>query len=641
MCLILRSEKPKIANADIECWKLLDCYEHGWGKLYETPYTNTKVEKKVLRGKKRFVADLSELPASSLLLKLHTLEDGDIAEGAYSCDRGFIHTFVNERDARIEASRFGTSVACKCIIPKGTEYFEGEWDGHTMGYASREIVFVRKSPKVRLKEFLVGGGGKAILAFVVVCAMITFGVLLTSCQKHVDDDPGFPVTFYTGPATKGVSSQMLSGDFGVWANMEGSFFMRNARYGSTGDATGGAFYYWPQTDDEISFTAYYPYAAGASGYPDGTVAVPVSQGSDVLYARAKTAPITERVPLSFNHAMSMLEFWGKRDSLSVDWARINGAGIAYPLSSDVIMGLGTTGLPSWTDDGTTDTILYPASGALLPGQNYIKVSTGYLVPGRLPSSTLVVVDMGMSEGRDSVVYTGRKIFAQGDTIEFTGGRIYSFRYNISSEHTMMTTDDNWTSGTNWETWAHIDGAWAEHYYYMGYAPNAAKFSDPITGLDFSKGDYIEALMDVSSLNRIKQNIISIGENIKIWNTNNDGTYNLHIYFPNAEGDRRVRFSAVIGEKVNNNTRRTMGTVKQAIPDETNLLIRFDKYGFWVNGDLVEDGDFDIVDERPANTYTGRFMEHFNSGPVNIQIGSMEGNTRSYAVYKYVMYRHYL
>ena len=143
-------------------------------------------------------------------------------------------------------------------------------------------------------------------------------------------------------------------------------------------------------------------------------------------------------------------------------------------------------------------------------------------------------------------------------------------------------------------------------------------------------------MDLSSLNRKKQNILSIGTNVDVWSTGNDGEYNLHFYYPNASAhDNRLRFSAVIGEKVNNITRRTMGLIN--ISDESSVIIRFDKDGFWVDGNLIQDGDFTIEDERPANTYTGYFMDHFKTGNHYLQIGSTQGGTRTWAYYDYIMY----
>ena len=75
-----------------------------------------------------------------------------------------------------------------------------------------------------------------------------------------------------------------------------------------------------------------------------------------------------------------------------------------------------------------------------------------------------------------------------------------------------------------------------------------------------------------------------------------------------------------------------------ISDESNVTIRFDKNGFWVDGVLIQDGNYTIEDESPANTYTGYFMDHFKTGThSNLQIGSTQGTTRSWAYYNYIKY----
>ena len=52
-------------------------------------------------------------------------------------------------------------------------------------------------------------------------------------------------------------------------------------------------------------------------------------------------------------------------------------------------------------------------------------------------------------------------------------------------------------------------------------------------IDFSRGDYIEADLDLSTCeapgNPVKQNVLSIGQDITKWVVANK--YNLHFYYP--------------------------------------------------------------------------------------------------------------
>lgn len=170
-------------------------------------------------------------------------------------------------------------------------------------------------------------------------------------------------------------------------------------------------------------------------------------------------------------------------------------------------------------------------------------------------------------------------------------------------------------------------------------------------------DYIEAKINLEPTNRkklAKQNVISIGEDISVWSTKDDGKYNLHFYYPHAENnDHLLRFSAVVGQKVDGVTRRTKGIIK--IPNEV-ITIRVCKYGVLIDGVPIEkfssnkltdlknsgeEGNYKYVteDDRPVNTYQW-FVETYLSieGVLeDLEVGSMEGSARSWAYYEYIMY----
>ena len=170
-------------------------------------------------------------------------------------------------------------------------------------------------------------------------------------------------------------------------------------------------------------------------------------------------------------------------------------------------------------------------------------------------------------------------------------------------------------------------------------------------------DYIEAKINLEPtqrLNKAKQNVLSIGENIDVWSTENDNKYNLHFYYPNANAnDRLLRFSAVIGEKVNGLTRRTMGIIK--IPDEL-ITIKVDKFGISIDGHYIEryspnnlnslktsgsEGDYKFIteDDRPTNTYE-YFISNYLSTEgalTDLEVGSTQGKVRSWAQYEYIKY----
>lgn len=170
-------------------------------------------------------------------------------------------------------------------------------------------------------------------------------------------------------------------------------------------------------------------------------------------------------------------------------------------------------------------------------------------------------------------------------------------------------------------------------------------------------DYIEAKIDLEPTNRLKkakQNILSVGENIDVWSTSNDGLYNIHFYYPNSQvNDHLLRFSTVIGVKEGNLTKRTMGVIK--LPTEI-ITIRISKYGISINNNLIErytsnnlsdlknsgvEGDYKFIteDDRPPNTYETFVSDYLSADRVleDLQIGSTQGNVRSWAYYYYLKY----
>lgn len=104
----------------------------------------------------------------------------------------------------------------------------------------------------------------------------------------------------------------------------------------------------------------------------------------------------------------------------------------------------------------------------------------------------------------------------------------------------------------------------------------------------------------------------------------------------------------------------MGTIKSDVfyfDENTNytLTIKFDKTGFYVNGHKITRDDFEQVEDKVSEvpysedinpssgvvwTFPDAFMPHFQ-GVLDLSFGSMEGSTRSFAYYEYIMYHHKL
>lgn len=158
MCLRLKSKtynKPKVANKDIVCYKLLARVINPFYvndektpeepiNFYYTPWMWTPVPQEVIEGKVPFVP-VDKRPSFDICQSL-LIHKGE-PEPHYFCKGGGIHTFKELSSAK-RYSGIG-NVIFECIIPKGTEYVEGTATIGAMcvehaAYVSRGIRIIRE-----------------------------------------------------------------------------------------------------------------------------------------------------------------------------------------------------------------------------------------------------------------------------------------------------------------------------------------------------------------------------------------------------------------------------------------------------------------------------------------------------------------
>ena len=121
MCLIAKTNTPLIAKEDIVCYKYLirPCF------LYRTPIWYAKVHP--------FLWKLFDKP-----FKAKGREEITSCENCYRIEGGFIHSYQHQDINYLPVNNL---IQFKCIIPKGTEYFE---DVNNNEYASKQIKFIKK-----------------------------------------------------------------------------------------------------------------------------------------------------------------------------------------------------------------------------------------------------------------------------------------------------------------------------------------------------------------------------------------------------------------------------------------------------------------------------------------------------------------
>lgn len=135
MCLKLSEKRlPSVAEHDIICYKVLH-RKPAYCSFYETPYAKMLVSNKIISGEK----NLKPWPEIRITGSMQEIS------------QGFIHTYANLDDAKHQQKWLNqtgrTYDIFKCIIPKGTKFYDGECFAGAEpvpGFASLEIKFIEK-----------------------------------------------------------------------------------------------------------------------------------------------------------------------------------------------------------------------------------------------------------------------------------------------------------------------------------------------------------------------------------------------------------------------------------------------------------------------------------------------------------------
>ena len=124
MCLDTYHDEPKIADRDITAYKVVKAPMYA--KYYISPY----------RGEMYMNRDIKDS-------KLGTYQ-AFLYGSAYTVVEEGLHTICSKKEAFNLASQFTNGAVMKCIIPKGTKYFEGRFSRAYNSYASARLVVGRR-----------------------------------------------------------------------------------------------------------------------------------------------------------------------------------------------------------------------------------------------------------------------------------------------------------------------------------------------------------------------------------------------------------------------------------------------------------------------------------------------------------------
>ena len=152
------------------------------------------------------------------------------------------------------------------------------------------------------------------------------------------------------------------------------------------------------------------------------------------------------------------------------------------------------------------------------------------------------------------------------------------------------------------------------------------FSKTVSG-NLAAGD-IEATIDLSTCTGTKENVISIGSDIQSWGNGSDAAdhaNNIHFYY--TKGESKVYLDVACYDW--NGTVKT-GNYEQFQPAVTDnkLVVKVTSEGIWVN-------DTQIADAQKKGGNAGvlaHVLEYLSQTATEMQIGSLQGSSRSRATY---------
>lgn len=149
--------KPKVAEGDIVCFKCLSVNDYH--KLesadelkFKTPFQGFKVTPGTRYKEKEetdieFDGYIDRENMSRITFRDLVEEYGDDNNGLFEwgLTGGAFHSYCNFYDALrcVDEYQNGNMIVM-CIIPKGTEYYEGFFDGDERSFASKELVITKK-----------------------------------------------------------------------------------------------------------------------------------------------------------------------------------------------------------------------------------------------------------------------------------------------------------------------------------------------------------------------------------------------------------------------------------------------------------------------------------------------------------------
>ena len=161
-----------------------------------------------------------------------------------------------------------------------------------------------------------------------------------------------------------------------------------------------------------------------------------------------------------------------------------------------------------------------------------------------------------------------------------------------------------------------------------YDPNGSAFVYSIpTDFDFSNGQYIEVSMNYGNSTQVKENVLSIGTMITVYNKG--PVINMYT----SQDANKLRTKLRIGSASENGAYAFTG-YELNIDATQDVIFKMDATGFYINEEKL------IGSNQTQSNTLNKVYEELTNKTDPILIGSQEGSVRSYAHYNYIKYVRY-
>ena len=273
-------------------------------------------------------------------------------------------------------------------------------------------------------------------------------------------------------------------------DVDAGYIMINGKYDNTGSSS--TPYYWPISDDNsdvfVNFVAYYPwtddagvvslnqttgdftYHVTADGLvnddcTDVLIAVAANQSPESSNNRG-TLDVNGNVPLTFKHALSLVQFQGKKADY-VESVTISEIKFSSALSTEGDIVINTKNNPTIADMVVTNktnpqTYNFAAQNNDLT-DDYQVLSTAMVIPQDVPAAVTIKFDITLVGDGGHIEYRNRTItrtITSGnddnnntyDVTTFAAGHKYIYRYYVTADDVNFSiTVDDWTNDW-WQVW---------------------------------------------------------------------------------------------------------------------------------------------------------------------------------------------